>query len=100
MSTYRDLVDQDFRLVLLRALADETDNTSNEAVLQRAAELYGHSKSRDYVRAQLRWLEDVGAVSIREVSEILIATLAARGLDHVERRVAIDGIGRPSLRGS
>lgn len=95
--SFRTIVDQDQRLVMLRALADQTDATLNESLLQRALDLYGHHASRDAVKAHLRWLDDVGAVRLTEVEGFLIARLTDHGLDHVERRVAIDGIAKQKL---
>jgi hypothetical protein len=59
-------------------------------------ETFGHRKSRDYLRDQLRWLEEMGAVTLTEAGTVLIAELTRRGRDHVERRVVIEGIARPS----
>jgi hypothetical protein len=95
MSSFSVYVTEDRRLCILRALAAETSSTLNESILQRAAEGYGHNVSRDVIKQDLRWLSEVGAIALREVQTYLIATLSDRGLDHVERRTAIDGIARP-----
>lgn len=94
--SFAEFIDEDRRLVILRALKDQIDGTLNETLLQRAMEAFGHRVSRDVVKSHLRWLADVGAVSLSEVSGYLIATLTARGDDHVERRSVIDGILKPS----
>jgi len=100
MSSFSKFMTEDRRLCLLRALVTETSNTLNESILQRAAEGHGHNVSRDVIKADLRWLEEVGALTNREVSGYLIATLTDRGLDHIERRTAIDGIAKPKLGGA
>lgn len=97
MSSFSAYITEDRRLCILRSLAAETSNTLNESILQRAAEGYGHNVSRDVIKQDLRWLSEVGALTVREVSGYLIATLADRGLDHVERRTIIDGIAKPKL---
>lgn len=100
MSSFTNYVTEDRRLCLLRALATETSNTLNESILQRAVEGYGHNVSRDVIKQDLRWLSEVGALSVREVQGYLIATLSDRGLDHVQRRTAIDGVAKPKLGGA
>lgn len=97
MSSYDKYITEDRRLCLLRTLAGQTDGTLNESILQRAIGNYGHNVSRDVVKQDLRWLAEVGAVANKEVAGYLIATLTDRGLDHVERRTAIDGVARPKL---
>ena len=99
MTEYSEYATRDMRLVLLRELAGQPDYTANEAVLQRVAEAFGHRRSREAIRAQLRWLADVEAIRLQEVAGVLVATLRRRGLDHVQRRVVMDGVSRPSLEG-
>lgn len=98
--SFAKFVDADRRLVILRSLQEQTDATLNEVLLQRALESWGHSVSRDVVKSHLRWLSDVGAVSLQDTSGYLIARLTARGEDHVMRRGFIDGIALPSLGGA
>jgi predicted transcriptional regulator len=95
MSDFTSFVLADLRLVLLRTLQGETDHTLNEVLLTAAAERWGHKRTRDAIKAELRWLAEVGAVRVTEVEGYLIATLTRRGLDHVERRSFIDGVNRP-----
>lgn len=99
MTDYAEYVTQDLRLVVLRELARQPRYTANEAVLRMTVEALGHRRTRDHLRAQLRWLADVGAVRLQEVSGLLVATLTARGLDHVEGRAVIDGVRRPEPEG-
>lgn len=100
MSSFDKYVTEDRRLCILRCLAGQTANTLNESILQRAAIGYGHNVSRDVIKQDLRWLAEIGAITVREVAEYLIATLTERGLDHVERRTAIDGVAKPMLGGA
>lgn len=97
MASYRDFVDQDVRLIILRALADETDFALNENLILAVLETFGHRKTRDYVRNQLAWLaEQARAVTLTEAGSVRIATLTQTGLDHVERRAALEGVKRRS----
>ncbi|MCW5720415.1 MAG: hypothetical protein KIS86_04655 [Devosia sp.] len=94
--TFADYLVQDARLVILRALADQVDGRLNETILTAALASFGHNRSRDWVRQQLRHLADVGAVAITEAGSIMIGELTRLGYDHVGRRVVIEGVARPS----
>ena len=91
-----DRITGDARLIMLRELAQATDARCNEAVLQYAMDVYGISRSREYVRTQLRVLEELGAVKLSEAGSVLVATLRQAGRDHVERRGVIEGVSRPA----
>ncbi|WP_428700192.1 hypothetical protein [Stappia sp.] len=94
--SYAEYVAANCRLIILRALAEETDQQLNETILLAILETFGHRKSRDYVRTQLRRLEDLDAVRLTEAGSILVATLRRAGLDHVQRRALLEGVGAPS----
>lgn len=96
MSDFAEHIAADARLVFLRTLHEETGGSLNEALLQKALEAFGLSRSRDFVRTQLRKLEELGAVKLSEAAGVLIATITRAGADHVERRTRIEGIARPS----
>jgi hypothetical protein len=96
MTDFRQYIAADVRLIILRELAAQPDYRLNETLLSRVLETFGHRKSRDYLRDQLRWLEEMGAVTLTEAGTVMIAELTRRGRDHVERRVVIEGIARPS----
>jgi hypothetical protein len=96
MTDFRQYIAADVRLIILRELASQPDYRLNETLLLRVLETFGHRRSRDYLRDQLRWLEEMGAVTLTEAGTVLIAELTRRGRDHVERRVVIEGVARPS----
>lgn len=93
---FAEFVAEDARLVILRLLSNETSGTSNEVMLQSGLQLFGHNRSREFVRTQLRKLEELGAVELREQGTVLVPTITRLGTDHVERRTVIDGVARPS----
>lgn len=95
--SYLDHVAEDCRLIILKELSRQNDARLNETILNRVLENFGHLKTRDYVRTQIRRLEELGAVSVKEVGSVLVAELKQPGLDHVERRSFLEGVGRPSL---
>lgn len=94
--SYNDFVTADARLVILRELSRMTDGRLGESILFQVLDTFGHNRSRDFVRTQLRALADVGAITITEAGSVMIATITRAGLDHVERRAVIEGVARPS----
>lgn len=90
------LIREEARLIVLKALAQEADYSLNESLLQAVMETYGISRTREWVREELRRLCDLGAITIGFAGEIMIARLTAKGRDHVERRLTIEGVKRPS----
>lgn len=95
MSDYRRFVAEDVRRIVLEELARQPNYRLNDDLLLRVLETFGHVKSRDYVRAELDWLEKTRAVTLTDVAGVVIAELTERGLDHVERRKLIAGVARP-----
>lgn len=94
---YQDRLRREARYVILRSLAEEQSGTMVDALLEQ--ELVAHSgirRDRDWVQAEMRWLENKGAVKIIETRENLIAVLRKRGRAHVERTNFLDGVKRPS----
>lgn len=90
-----DQVTQIARLTMLQELAQQIGARCNEAVLQYVLSVQGIDRPRDWVRTQLRWLEQAGAVQVAEAGSVLVATLRSFGRDHVERRGRIDGVATP-----
>lgn len=97
-TSYQAIVLRDFRLCLLKTLAEQPGYTGSETVLQAIAKSYGHSRTREVIRTELNWLADVAAVTLKEQGGYSIATITRRGLEHVEGLVVIDGVNKPSPR--
>jgi repressor of nif and glnA expression len=96
MSDYEEFNRLDARLIILRELAKQTSGRLNETIITAALDMFGHNRSREWVRTELRKLEELGAVRIAEAGSVLVATITRSGIDHVERRSVIEGIARPS----
>lgn len=90
------LIREEARLILLRALEEQPDGRLNSELLRQTLELYGITKSREWVHDELNWLGQMGAVSIIVAGSVRVASLTAKGNDHVARRVVIEGVKRPS----
>lgn len=96
---YQEIVRQDARLIILKALEKQIDDRLNSASLQRELLALGIDKERAWVHTELRWLADMGAVVLTEAETVLVATLTERGARHLRRAEAIEGIARPSRPG-
>lgn len=96
MSDFEEFVTLDARLCILKELSRQTDGRLNDAVLTRVLDTFGFRRSREWVRTQLRKLDELGAVRLTEAGTVLIALITRAGTDHVERRSVIEGIARPS----
>lgn len=92
------IMEKEARLVILRTLAEQPDMRLNSSLLREdLAERWGINRSRDWVHEQLRFLSaEVHAVSVESVGSVQIAAITARGLDHVEGRVVLNNVRRPS----
>lgn len=94
--SYLSHLREHMRLIILRALAQEPNYTHNDAILDDIAKSYAVDRGRDFVRAEIRWLETVGAVTVKTMGSTLIVTATQRGVDHAEQRALIEGVRRPS----
>lgn len=92
---YLELKAQDQRLVILRALEEDTAYTLNESIVQDILEMFGHQCSRDCVRTHLSWLAEQGLVTVEDVSGYMVATLTRRGADAARGAAVIPGVRRP-----
>ena len=95
MTSMREFVVSDQRLLILRSLREMTGCSANESILDECLEAYGHSISRDAVRTQMRWLEEQGLVAVEEAGSVLVATLRERGAEVAAGRARVDGVKRP-----
>lgn len=94
--SFDNLVRQEARLIILRALEDQPDGRLNSELLRVTLETYGIAKSRDWVHDELNFLSEMGAVSVVTAGTVRVPQLTAKGSDHVARRLVIEGVKRPS----
>lgn|SRR5690554_4807136 len=95
MMSYREIMDADRRLVILRLLSESGGYQANEYLLHSALPGFGHTVSHDRVRADLDWLAEQGLVTVTATGELRVATLTARGLDVAAGRAEVSGVKRP-----
>lgn len=99
MSDFLDIMRQHARLIVLRALAAEPNYSHNDGMLLDIAKSFSVDRGRDFLRNEIRWLENVGAVTVKEMGGAWIVTATQRGVDHAERRIVLEGVRRPSAGG-
>lgn len=88
---------EEARLIILRALAEETDNTLNSNLLVRILrETYGIKRERPWVHMELEYLSEMGAVRLTDAGTVKVAVLTRLGERHLAREIAIEGVKRPS----
>lgn len=95
MSSMARIIAEEARLIILRAIAEQ-GGTLNSELARRSLESFGINKTRAWVEAEMRELEQRGAVSILEAGSVLVARLLKRGEEHLARQVVIDGVKPPS----
>lgn len=93
-----DIIRREARLIILRELYLQGNYALNDAILQATLETWGIAKSREWVREELKWLDNMGAVRVvvPNGGSTAIAHLTPRGVEHVERRQPIEGVKRMS----
>jgi hypothetical protein len=94
--TMDQIIREEARLIILKALADQPDGRLNSELLRLTLETFGITKTREWVQAEIRHIEQAGAVTVVAAGTVLVAQLTTRGADHVGRRAYIDGVKRPS----
>lgn len=93
--SFKDLLKEDQRLVILRSLKEMPAYEANESIVDTCLESYGHNISRDAVRSHLAWLEEQDLISLRKMSDCQIAKLTGRGQDVAEGQAIVPGVKRP-----
>jgi len=95
VSGYRELIIEDQRLVILRALNEDGAYEHNESVLQAVLKHFGHSCSRDQVRTLIGWLREQGLITVRDVSGYMVAHITQPGIDAATGCSVVPGVKRP-----
>lgn len=92
---FADYLRQDQRLVMLRILSEMPAYRSNSSVIHTVLHQFGHSPSRDSVRAELAWLAEQGLVKLDDAGAVLVVTLTERGADVASGHAVVPGISKP-----
>lgn len=96
---FKDVQTQDIRIIILRTLAESAGYSCNESIINEIVCTFGHCVSRDRIKTELRWLEEQALVSLKEVLDIIVATITERGADVAQGRAEVPGVKKPRPRG-
>jgi len=93
--SFADLITEDRRLVLLRLLDQAPASQANTYVLATGLRSMGHDCSQDQVETDAVWLAEQGLVAVKELEDVRVVTLTARGADVAAGRARVPGVKRP-----
>ena len=91
---------EDSRLIILKALAEQVNDTLASNVLQDTVlPVFGIKQSRAWVHQQIDYLANLNAVEVVDAGTVKVVTLTIVGKRHLERILIIEGVTRPSMAG-
>ncbi|EJL6577392.1 VpaChn25_0724 family phage protein [Vibrio fluvialis] len=93
--SFKELLTEDQRLVILRSLHEMAGYEANESIIDSCLDAYGHKISRDMVRNHLAWLDEQGLITLRDVGGCQVARLTGRGEDVATGQAQVPGVKRP-----
>ena len=97
---YQKKIREDARLIILRALAEQTNDTLASNIIQDTVlPVFGIRQDRAWVHRQIDFLENLGAVAVVSAGSVKVATLSLLGKRHVLREIALEDVTRPSMAG-
>lgn len=97
---YTKKIRDDARLIVLRALSEQTNDTLASNIIQDAVlPVFGIRQDRPWVHLQLDYLANLGAISLINAGTVKVATLTKLGKRHLDRDIALEDVTRPSLAG-
>jgi hypothetical protein len=99
MSDYGEIVRQDARLIILKALSLQVDERLHSGYLVEELLKFGIDRPREWIHGELDWLAEIGAVTLNKPGSVFVATLTEKGARHLRRAIVIEGIKRPSRPG-
>lgn len=97
---YAKIMREEARLIILRALAEQTNESLNSSMLEPVLMRFGITQERAWIHQQIEYLRTMDAVTVVEAGSVQIATLTDFGRRHIDRHVAIEGVKRPSRSGA
>lgn len=94
------IIREQARLIILKSLAAEMNETLNSDLLVFHLQPFGIRKDRAWVHDELAYLKDMDAVTVMEAGSVKVATLTHKGHRHLQRELHIEGVQRPSRPGA
>jgi repressor of nif and glnA expression len=99
MNYENDQVRPDARLIILKALAAQTDERLHSGFIAEELIRFGIDRPREWIHGELDWLAEMGAVTLIKPGSVVVATLTEKGHRHLRRAIVIEGVKRPSRPG-
>lgn len=90
------LIRSQARLIILKALASQVDETLNSDLLVFELQPFGIRKDRAWIHGELDYLKEMGAVTLLDAGTVKVATLTDKGHRHLDRQIVIEDVQRPS----
>lgn len=97
--SYKEAIARDARLIILRELAKQVNGTLYGVSLRRVLDVFGIARSVEWIETQLNALEMLDAVELTRAEGVVIAKIAQAGRDHIDERLVLAGVSRPSELG-
>lgn len=89
---------EDARLIILKALAEQINDSLASNVLQDTVlPVFAIKQDRAWVHQQMDYLANLGAIEIVSAGTVKIGKLTITGKRHLDREIALEGVTRPSL---
>lgn len=99
---YLTKISEDARLIILKALAEQNNDTLASNVLQDSVlPVFGIRQNRAWVHQQIDYLANLGAVTVITAGTVKVASLTRIGHRHLDRAegIILEGVTRPSMKG-
>jgi len=100
ITDYLKIRREEARLIILKALAEQTNETLSSSMLEPVLATFAINEERPWIHQQLDWLQNMEAVTVVDAGTVKIATLTDHGRRHLDRHIAIEGVKRPSRPGA
>ena len=97
---YAKVMREEARLIILKALAEQTNESLSSSMLEPVLMRFGIPQERPWIHGEMEYLRNMGAITVVEAGTVKIGTLTDLGRRHLDRQAAIEGVKRPSRQGS
>lgn len=92
-----DTVEREARLIMLRELKDQPNRSMTSTAMRNyLLAKWLIDRPREWVEDQYDWLAARNAIRITPAGSVKIATIVARGLEHLALQAFISGIDSPT----
>ncbi len=96
---YQRLIREEARLIILKAIAEQDDESLPSGILEEVLPLYGVNRPRAWIHQQMAYLAEMGAITTSPRGSVVTGRLTELGRRHLDRHAAIEGVKRPARKG-